>query len=110
MPRRPTARAPSHLQPATRRWWAGVLADYELEQHHVRLLTLAGEAWDDAQAAREEIARDGATYRDRFDAPRAHPAVARARDARLAFARLLRELDLDAETAPDPRMPRRGGR
>lgn len=62
----------------------------------------AAEAWDRGQDARELVATEGAVYRDRFDQPRAHWAVAIERDARLAFARLLRELDLDVEP------PRRG--
>ena len=35
------------------------------------LLRAAAEAWDELQAAREAIARDGMTYTDRFGAPRA---------------------------------------
>ena len=102
--------APSHLREATQEWFVSVLRDYELEPHHVRLLTLAGEAWDRAQEARETLAVEGSYFTDRFGAPRAHPAVAVERDSRIAFARLLRELDLDAEPAPDVRLPRRGRR
>jgi phage terminase small subunit len=89
--------APNHLAPATRRWWQSVVTDYELEPHHLRLLQLAAEAWDQAQAAREALALHGTTYIDRFNAPRTRPEVAIERDARLAFARLVRELDLDVE-------------
>lgn len=103
-------RAPRHLQEATRRWWRQVLEDFDLDPHHVRLLSLAGEAWDRAQEAREALAEHGTTFVDRFGQPRARPEVAIERDARIAFARLLRELDLDAEPAPGPRMPRRGRR
>jgi hypothetical protein len=46
---------------------------------------------------------NGLTYQDRFDAPRARPEVAIERDNRLAFARLLRELDLDVEPPADGR-------
>ena len=60
----------------------------------MRLLQLAGEAWDRCQEAREAIARDGLIV---LTTGRAHPAVAIERDSRLAFARLIRELDLDAE-------------
>lgn len=55
--------------------------------------------------AREQIAADGITVPDRYGVLKAHPAVAIERDSRLAFARLLRELALDAAT-PDSRPPR----
>ncbi len=93
--RRP--KAPAHLQPVTAKWWRQVVNDYMLEPHHVRLLTLAAEAWDRNQAARAIIDDKGLTYQDRFDAPRTRPEVAIERDTRLAFARLLRELDLDVD-------------
>jgi len=103
-PRKPgdLPKPPTHLKPATRRWFADVCSLYELEQHHVRLLTLAAEAWDRCQAAREAISEDGMTYVDRFKAPRARPEVAIERDSRVAFARLLRELDLDVEPPAEP--------
>ena len=97
---------PAHLRPATKKWFAKVVADYDLEPHHVRLLSLAGEAWDRTEQAREALAIHGLTYTDRFDAPRARPEIAVERDNRLAFARLVRELDLDTETPADaPRPP-----
>ena len=96
-------RAPSHLQPATAAWWRHVVTEFALEQHHERLLTLACEAWDQAVAAREELAKAGTYYKDRFEQPKAHPAVAVERDARIAFARLVRELDLEtSDHSPDP--------
>jgi hypothetical protein len=83
------------------------VAEFRLEEHHERLLTLAGEAWDRATEAREALAEHGLTYVDRFDQPRARPEVAIERDSRLAFARLIRELDLDGEPLAEPRIPRR---
>ena len=38
----PAPHAPRHLKAGTRRWWQSVVADWALEQHHIRLLTLAG--------------------------------------------------------------------
>ena len=108
-------KAPAHLESATARWWRGVLDDFDLEPHHVRLLTLAAESWDRTVAAREAIDANGMTYTDRFGAPKARPEVAIERDSRLAFARLIRELDLDVEPPPDRGRPpalrsnRRGG-
>ena len=66
-------------------------------EHHLRLLQLACEAWDRAQAAREQLDRDGLTVPGREGGIRPHPCVAIERDARLAVARLVRELDLDTE-------------
>jgi phage terminase small subunit len=83
------------------------LEEYELEPHHVRLLTLAAEAWDRAAAAREVVDRDGMTFADRFGQPKPRPEIAIERDSRIGFARLLRELGLDVEKPPEaPRMPR----
>jgi phage terminase small subunit len=98
--------APGHLAPSTRDWWESVLRDYVLEPHHVRVLTLAGEAFDRATQAREAIAVHGMVYLDRFGTPHPRPEVAIERDSRLAFARLLRELALDVEAPSDPRVPR----
>lgn len=101
------ARPPGHLRAATRRWFASVVSDYDLDSHHVRLLTLAAEAWDRGQQAREVIDRDGMTFSDRFGQPKARPEIAIERDSRIGFARLIRELGLDVEPPPEaPRMAR----
>jgi P27 family predicted phage terminase small subunit len=100
-----TANAPSDLRAATRRWYVAVLEDYDLEPHHQRLLQAACEAWDRLQEAREVLRREGTYVQGRYG-PKAHPAVAVQRDSRVAFARLLRELDLDGQPGPDPRPPR----
>ncbi len=91
------SRPPQHLKPATRRWWSSVVRDYELEPHHTRILQLAGEAWDRCEQARKAIDEHGLTFIDRFGCPRTRPEAAVERDSRIAFARLIRELDLDVE-------------
>jgi len=97
--------APHHLSAATRRWFESVLNDYQLEAHHVRLLTLACESWDRTCQAREILDREGLTYLDRFGCPRSRPEIAVERDSRIAFARLVRELDLDTEAPPEASRP-----
>jgi phage terminase small subunit len=96
---------PAHLKPATAQWWKLILAEYELESHHLRLLQLACEAWDRSQAAREILDRDGISYTDRFGAPRARPEIAAERDCRIGFARLVRELMLDGAPLPEAARP-----
>jgi phage terminase small subunit len=97
---------PQHLQPATRAWFSQVTTDFDLEPHHLRLLTLAAESWDRGVEARLALQEHGLTFLDRFGSPHSRPEVAIERDSRIAFARLCRELDLDADTAPaTPRPP-----
>ena len=98
-------KAPEHLREPTRVWFQQVLADYALEDHHFRLLQLAAEAWDRSQEAREALEKHGLTFLDRFGAPHARPEVAIERDSRIAFARLVRELDLDVEPPPQGSRP-----
>jgi phage terminase small subunit len=100
---------PKHLSPAAREWFAGVVADYELEPHHLKLLALAAETWDRYCQARDALAANGLTMPGRYGQPIARPEVAIERDSRLAFARLLRELCLDLEPPAESRPPRRGG-
>lgn len=102
-------RAPTHLRPETRVWWRSVLSEWDLESHDQRVLTAACECWDRGIQAREAIERDGAYLRDRFGQLKAHPALSVERLEKLAFARLLKALDLEDVEPPTPykRTPRR---
>jgi P27 family predicted phage terminase small subunit len=93
----PRVKAPRHLKPATRRWFESVVAEWRLEPHHIRLLQLAAEAWDRAQEAREVISKEGLTTRTRDGGSKLHPACRVEEAARIGFARLIRELDLDLD-------------
>lgn len=98
---------PKHLTKASRDWWRMVVAEFELDEHHRKLLQLAAECWDRSEEAREILKTEGITCLDRFEQPKPHPAVAIERDAKTLFARLLRELALDVdEPTETPRPPR----
>ena len=101
--------APPHLRPDTAAWWRTVSTDYALEQHQLRILTLAAEAWDRCTEAREALAKYGPVYVDRFQQPRARPEISIERDSRIAFARLVRELALDLNPPDEPGRPPRAG-
>lgn len=89
--------APAHLSADAAAWWRLVVSDYDLEAHHLKLLQSAAEAWDRMQQARRAIADHGSlTFTDSSGNLKAHPAEPIERNARTAFARLIRELDLDA--------------
>jgi len=94
--------APDHLSEDAAKWWRTVNREFQLEPHHVRLLTLACEAWDRNQEARAILDAEGMTFLDRFGCPKARPEIAIQRDSRIAFARLLRELDLDLDGPTEP--------
>jgi P27 family predicted phage terminase small subunit len=110
-----TLKAPAHRTPETAAWWRSVQEDYAIEPHHAKLLVLACEAFDRCQQARALIDAQGPVVVTSDGGMKAHPAIAIERDARLAFARLLRELDLDTEPAAERARPpalrsnRRGG-
>jgi phage terminase small subunit len=96
-------RPPSHISKPMKAWWRLTVADFSLEAHHLRLLELACTAWDRCEQARKAIAENGATFSDDRGNVRARPEVTIERDARIAFARLVRELDLDVDGPPDAR-------
>jgi phage terminase small subunit len=93
-------RVPQHLRPATRRWFKTVSERYEMDEHHFRLLQLAGEAWDRGCQAREALAEHGLVYEDRYGGPKARPEIAIERDSRIGFARMLKELGIDSVEPP----------
>ena len=104
-PKKP--RAPKHLKPGTQRWWRAVVTDWQLEEHHIRLLTRAAETWDRGEQARELVDREGLTVQTREGGSKLHPAVRVESDCRLAFARLIRELDLDLDPPTEASRPPR---
>jgi len=106
-PEEPSMREPpSTLSDAAKSWWRATVAEFELEAHHVRLLSEAAHAWDRAAQARALVDRDGLVITDRFGQPKPHPAVAIERDARAAHVRIMRELDLDGAPELESRPPR----
>jgi P27 family predicted phage terminase small subunit len=100
----PPPQPPSHLSTSARQWWETTVEAYVLQEHHLRLLQLACEAWDEAQKARAQLQDEGLTVPGREGGIRPHPCVAIERDARLAVARLVRELDLDVEPPASERV------
>ena len=88
---------PKHLSNSAKAFWVQTTRFFSFEPDALRLLQLACEAWDRGQQARETLDREGMTYQDRFNAPRLRPEAIIERDSRLAFARLLKQLELADE-------------
>jgi P27 family predicted phage terminase small subunit len=91
---------PSHLTSATQDWWRQIVADYDLEPHHLKLLEVACDAWDRMAQARATVLAEGLTV-EGAKGKRPHPCINIERDSRIAFSRILREMDLD-EPVPSP--------
>ena len=98
---------PRHLSLESRRLWAAILGQYELESHHRTVLTVTLEALDRVRHAQHAIEVDGPFLEDRFGQKRSHPALRAEADARTAFYRGIRELGLDLEPSSSPRLPTR---
>jgi P27 family predicted phage terminase small subunit len=91
---------PAHLSEAMQRWWQAVVRDYDLDPHHLHLLEAACDAWDRMCEARAVLREEGLTVATKDGGKKKHPASDIERDSRLAFARLVRELDLDCPAPP----------
>jgi phage terminase small subunit len=94
---------PKHLRADTKRWFASIVEEFDLDSHHVRLLIKASESWDRSELAREALTKHGLTYTDRFGSPKARPECAIDRDNKISFARLIREIGLDVSQPTESR-------
>lgn len=103
-----TTRTPAGLGKHGKRLWREVTDDYDLEAWQLELLHLGCQALDRCHQAAEHVAEHGAITTDRFGALKASPAVAIERDARIAVARVLRELALEVDDVGTVRPPRLG--
>ncbi len=92
----PKPKPPKHLSSASKRWFRSVVDEWEMSPTDVKVLVLACQALDRAEAARQTLATEGEFYRDEIkDVIRAHPAVLVARDMTTLAARLIKDLRLD---------------
>ena len=76
-----------------------------LEPHHERLLTAAAMTWDEYMRAQRLVQREGLVVTMPSGAKRPHPALRIVQEARIAFARLIRELDLDLDAPATEKRP-----
>lgn len=98
------APAPPGLSSESLRWWEEMVSKFDMEPHHLELLRIAAEALDEYRAARAVIAKDGQSYSAGRGLRRARPEVAIAHNARLAFIRAIRELNLPSGEPEDPQL------
>ena len=99
-------KTPAHLSPEMKVFFKAILKDFNLENHHIVLLTRACENLDRAEQARLQVAEEGLTTVDRYGSIKTHPCCKIELDAKNSARLLLRELGLDLEPAEAGRGPR----
>ena len=100
-------KAPKYLKFDGKKFYRGVLADFEIsETHDLKLLAEAASCVDRITEARKEIDKSGSYFIDRWLQPKPHPAHAVENSNKVLLARLLRELNLDI-APPENRAPLR---
>jgi phage terminase small subunit len=92
--------APDHLSEASKGIWSDTLDEFELSSTELAIFRLALEALDRCDLARLELAVSGLVIKDRYGGPRVNPWTVVERDSRLAAARLLKQLGLEAPEPP----------
>src|SRR3546814_2557690 len=91
---------PSHLSDTMKNWWRRVNEDLAMEAHHLHLLQLACEAFDQAETARVALMIQGTTFHDRWQQPRPLPEVAIHPQARPELSRFLARIGLQNTELP----------
>lgn len=93
---------PKHLSKEAKKIWRDILSEYSIiDAAGIRILRVALEAYDRAQAARQAIDKDGMTITDKFNQLKSHPLLPIERDSRAAFLAGLKALNLDLEPLRD---------
>lgn len=97
---------PEHLSDEAKDLFRSITLEHSLEPTGLKILQVALEAYDRAQAARKLIDREGMTFLDRFGQQKPHSLLATERDNRAAFLSGIKALDLGVdETSQRPGRP-----
>jgi phage terminase small subunit len=83
-----------------------VLKEYHFnDSHDFRRLDLASHCLDRIAECNKVVEAEGVFIQDRFEQKKEHPAVKVERDQKVVFCRIIRELNLDIESAKESRPP-----
>jgi phage terminase small subunit len=100
-----TVKPPDDLSETMKQFWRKVVAGWELEANHLRLLEIACRAWDRALEASSTATKEGPFFTDKNGIIRPHPGLAAELSNRKLFIASLRELGLDVRVPDNPRGP-----
>ncbi len=108
--KQPAFTPPKHLSKESAEFFRKTIAGYDLDEHHILLLVKALEAFDLAEKCRKILDKEGLTYTDRFNSPRARPETKILNDSRNALKNIFRELGFDLSDDNNSRPPLIAGR
>lgn len=92
-----TARPPAGLGKAGRRLWRSLIDRFEFDPHELIMVEAAARQADMIAGLEAAIKDDGLTVAGSARQVRVHPAVAEARQSRLALSKLLADLRVPVE-------------
>lgn len=94
--------APRHLSKEAKKIWKEILDEYAIsDAAGLRILRVACESFDRAQAARAAIDKNGMVFLDKNGQTKINPLIACERDSRAAFLSGLKNLNLSIEPLRD---------
>ena len=88
---------PKHLSKPSKKFFKKIFEEYELEDHHIKLLILACESLDKITKARKSIDKTSLIYTDRFGRPKIHPLAKIEIDNKAIFIKLIKAMELGVE-------------
>ena len=89
-----------------RKLFSETTANFELDEHDLQTLELAADCLDRIATAKTLMAKAGDYIKDRYGGFKANPAAKELLQNKVVYARLIRELKLEATAAADVRIPR----
>jgi len=100
-------KAPEEISDNAKEFFKSILKEFELEPHHIEILTQACHALDRLHEAQRAIKENGSYYLDRFNKPKVTPQIEVEAKYMVIFKNLIRELGLDLEPPKEPGRPPR---
>lgn len=88
---------PHDFGPRGGAFWQATLADYDLSDSELELLTETCRMLDEVELLHEAVEREGVTVLGSTGQPRSHPALTDLRQHRLAVGRLLSQLAIPGD-------------
>lgn len=88
---------PLSLSQEARDIWRTIVSGWKIDAAGQLILASGLEAFDEMRLAQAILKKEGSGFQDRFGQPKAHPQTIVLRDARAAYLRTLKLLNLELQ-------------